>query len=387
MKIYEYQAKAIFRSYGIPVPQGQVAGSPSEARRIAREIHGKAAVKAQAYAGGRGKAGGIKIALTPEEAETLASSILSKRLVTPQARPEGVKVSKVLVEEAAEIKQEIYLGITVDSSARLPVLIASSRGGINIEEVAREAPEDIIKIYLEPHLPLPSFHLRKLCYGLKLDESLHSQLREVASGLFRLFLEKDCSLAEINPLAITGAGKLLALDARLDFDDSALFRHPDIASLTDPEQQTDLEKLAAGLGIKNYVKLEGSIGCLVNGAGLAMAVLDTITLAGGKPANFLDIGTLNTSDRVVNAFRVFSSDERVKCILVNIFGGMARADIIAAGLVEASQAGLIKKPVIVRLAGTNVEEGNKILRESGLPFHYAADMAEAAARAVQLAEI
>lgn len=385
MKIHEYQAKAIFKDYGIPVPPGNVASSPAEVRKIASDMKGKVVIKAQVHAGGRGKGGGVKSARSPEEAETQASLILARRLVTPQTGPEGVKVSKVLVEQASGIKQELYLGITVDKSTRLPVIIVSSRGGMDIEEVSRTAPQEILKVSVEPYLPVPLFQLRKLSYGLKLDTNLHAPAQEIISRLFKIFMEKDCSLAEINPLAVTHDGKLIALDAKLEFDDNALFRHSDIVALSDLEQETDLEKLASNLQIKNYVKLEGSIGCLVNGAGLAMAVLDMIYLVGGKPANFLDIGTLNESKRVVNAFRIFNSDDRVKSVLVNIFGGMARVDIIATGLIEASQAGLVKKPVIVRLAGTNVEEGKKILKESGLPFIYAEDMKEAAIKAREMA--
>ncbi len=386
MKIHEYQAKAIFKDYGIPVPFVNVAGNPDEARKIASDMKGSLVIKAQVYAGGRGKGGGVKNARLPEEAEKQASSILARPLVTSQTGPEGVKVSKVLVEEAFEISQELYIGITVDKSARLPVIIVSSRGGMDIEEISRTAPQEILKVPVEPYLPLPLFQLRKLSYGLKLAANLHAPVQEIISLLFRIFIEKDCSLAEINPLAVTHDGKLVALDARLVFDDNALFRHTDISSLSDPEQETDLEKLASNLQIKNYVKLEGGSGCMVNGAGLAMAVLDMINLVGGRPANFLDIGTLNDSKRVVDAFRIFNSDERVKSVMVNIFGGMARVDIIAAGLVEASHAGLVKKPVIVRLAGTNVEEGKKILKESGLPFIYAEDMREAAVKAKEMTE-
>lgn len=386
MKIHEYQAKALFKNYGIPVPDGNMAGSPAEARKIASDIKRAVVIKAQVHTGGRGKGGGIKTAQNPDEAELQASLLFSKRLITPQTVPEGAKICKVLVEESSGVKQELYLGMMVDNSARLPLIIASSRGGMDIEEVSRAAPQEILKVFVEPYLPVPTFQLRKLCYGLKLDASLHSQAQNIISRLFQLFLEKDCSLAEINPLAVTDNGKLIALDARLEFDDNALFRHSDIASLSDPEQETDLEKLASNLQIKNYVKLDGNIGCMVNGAGLAMAVLDIINLVGGKAANFLDIGTLNNSERVVNAFKLFNSDESVKSVLVNIFGGMARADIIATGLVEASHAGLVKKPVIVRLAGTNVEEGKKILMDSGLPFIYAGDMYEAAIRAKEMAE-
>ncbi len=385
MKIHEYQAKAIFKAFGIAVPAGDVASSAVEAGRITSDINKAVVIKAQIHAGGRGKGGGIKNARTPGEAELAASSILSRRLVTVQTGPEGTRVTRVLVEEATDIAQELYLGITVDSTTRLPVIIASSRGGMDIEEVSRTAPGEILKAFVEPYPPAPAFQLRKLCYGLKLDVQLHAQAQDIASRLFQLFMEKDCSLAEINPLAVTTDGKLLALDAKLQFDDNALFRHQDIASLSDPEQETDMERLASNLQIKNYVKLDGNIGCLVNGAGLAMAVLDMISLAGGRAANFLDIGTLNNSERVVNAFKLFNSDDRVKSVLVNIFGGMARADIIAAGLVEAARAGLVNKPVVVRLAGTNMEEGKRILMDSGLRFIYAEDMQEAATKATELA--
>lgn len=385
MKIHEFQAKDLLRNYGIPVPPGSPTASPTEARKIASDIGCPVVIKAQVYAGGRGKGGGIKTANNPEEAEHHTALLLAHPLITPQTVPEGVKVSKVLVERLTEIKRELYLGITVDSSSRLPVIIASSRGGMDIEEIARATPEEIIKGSMEPDLTVPSFLIKKLSYGMKLEPSLHATAGDIISRLFRVFMEKDCSLAEINPLVLTSGASLLALDAKLVFDDNALFRHADIASLSDSEQETLLEKLASNLGVKNYVKLEGNIGCLVNGAGLAMAVLDIISYTGGKAANFLDIGTLNTSERVVNAFKVLDSDERVKSVLVNIFGGLARADVIATGLVEASRAGLVKKPVVVRLAGTNVEEGKKILAESGLPFVIAGDMREAAIKAKEMA--
>ncbi len=339
-------------------------------------------VKAQAHAGGRGQAGGIKTASSSDTVEALAGAMLGKKLVTHQTPPEGVSVSSVLVEEAVAGRQELYLGLTIDSSLGLPTMIASEAGGMEIEEVALSNPEKVLKVAIDPVAGFQPFLGRQLAYGMNLDAGLIRPMGEIMSKLYRLFQAHDASLVEINPLVVTEEGKLLALDAKINFDDNALFRHLDVDELRDPGQETALELQALDLGLRNYVKLDGNIGCMVNGAGLAMAALDVISLAGGEPANFLDIGTMNNTDRVVNAFQLFLSDPNVKAVMVNIFGGMARADIIAQGIVEAYRDMNIKLPVVVRLAGTNVEEGDRILAESGLKVIRAATLQEAAERAV-----
>jgi len=385
VKIHEYQAKALLSEFGIPVPKGGVANTPAEAKRIAVELGGKVAIKAQVYAGGRGKAGGIKVADTPEEAEKLAGQMLGTRLVTHQTTPEGVPVSKVLVEKAANVQRELYLSIIVDNASRIPVMMASEAGGMDIEEIARVSPEKIIKVYISPAAGFQAFQGRKLAYGMNLSLAQVRPAASLMTNLYKLFQAKDCSLAEINPLVVTTEGELVALDAKLNFDDSALFRHSDIEQLQDVEQEDPLEAKANELGIKNYIKMDGNIGCLVNGAGLAMAVMDLITHAGGRPANFLDIGTVNDVNRVVNAFKIFTTDPNVKAILVNIFGGMARVDIIAQGIVEAHKQMDIRLPLVVRLAGTNVDEGKRLLVESGIKYIEAADFYHAARKAVQAA--
>ncbi len=386
MKVHEYQAKALLAEFGVPVPQGEVASSAAEVREIAKRLGGRVAIKAQVFAGGRGKAGGIKVADSPEEAERLAGGVLGKRLVTYQTTAEGVPVSKVLVEKAIDVKKELYLSIIVDTATRMPVVMASEAGGVDIEEVARASPEKILKAYIDPVIGFQPFQGRRLAYGIGLDQPQIRMATDLMANLYRLFVAKDCSLVEINPLAVTADGRLLALDAKLNFDDNALFRHGDIEGLRDVEQEDPLEVKASDMGIKNYIKLDGNIACIVNGAGLAMAVMDLITQAGGRPANFLDIGTVNNAERVVNAFRIFAEDPSVKAVLVNIFGGMARADVIAQGIVEASKQMDIKVPLVVRLAGTNVDEGKRILQESGMGFIEALDFYDAARKAVAAAQ-
>ena len=386
MKIHEYQAKALMLQFGIPVPKGRVAFTPAEARAIAEEIGGKVVVKAQVYAGGRGKAGGIKMADTPEEAEKAASQLLGTRMVTHQTGAEGVSISRVLVEEASEISRELYISVLVDSTTKLPLMIASEAGGMEIEEVAQAAPEKILKVSIDPAIGFQPFQGRKLAYGMNLTGKQVAEATRLMTNLYQLFMTKDCSLAEINPLAVTADGRLLALDAKLNFDDNALFRHKDIQELHDEEQEELLEVQARQWGINNYVKMDGNIGCMVNGAGLAMAVNDLIQYCGGSAANFLDIGTLNTTERVVNAFKMFVADPRIKAVLVNIFGGMARVDVIARGIVEAYQQMDISFPVVVRLAGTNVDEGKRILAESGINFIEARDFYDGAYKVVQSAK-
>ena len=386
MKIHEYQAKALMSEFGIPVPKGAVASSASEARKIAAELGGKVAIKAQVYAGGRGKAGGIKVASTPEEAEKLAARMLGTRLVTHQTTPEGVPVSKVLIEQAVGVQRELYLSLVVATANRMSVMMASEAGGMEIEEVARTSPEKILLEYIDQATGFQAFQGRKLAYGMNLSQPQVRPATNLMSNLYKLFQAKDCSLAEINPLVITTEGEIMALDAKLNFDDNALFRHSDIEQLHDDQQEDPLEVKANELGVKNYIKMDGNIGCLVNGAGLAMAVMDLITQAGGSPANFLDIGTVNNTDRVVAAFKVFTTDPSVKAILVNIFGGIARVDVIAKGIVEAHRQMDIRQPLVVRLAGTNVDEGKSILAESGIKFIEATNFLDAARKAVSAAK-
>ncbi len=337
LKVHEYQAKTLLAQYGIPVPGGKVASTPAEARELAAEIGSRVVIKAQVYAGGRGKAGGIKIVNNPAEAKQAASKLIGSRLVTHQTGPEGAPVSKVLVEEASDVARELYLSILVDAASHLPVMMASEAGGMEIEEVAQSAPEKIFKSYIDPAIGFQPFQGRKLAYGMHLDGGQISEATRLMTNLYKLFIDKDCSLAEINPLVVTVDGKLLALDAKLNFDDNALYRHKDIQELQDKEQEEPLEIQARDWGINNYVKMDGNIGCMVNGAGLAMAVNDLIQYCGGRAANFLDIGTLNNTERVVNSFKMFIADPRIKAVLVNIFGGMARVDVIARGIVEAYQ--------------------------------------------------
>jgi succinyl-CoA synthetase beta subunit len=386
MKVHEYQAKALMAEYGIPVPRGEVASTPQEARAITERLGGKAVLKAQVYAGGRGKAGGIKTAGSPEEAEGIARQLLGTRLVTHQTSPEGVPINKLLVEEPIDIASQLYLAIVVDGTTRLPVMMASDAGGMDIEEVAARTPERILKVAIDPATGFQPYLGRKLAYSIGLKQEQVRPTTTFMANLYRLFESNDCSLAEVNPLGITTADDILAVDAKLNFDDNALFRHKELEGMRDLEQEDPKEVQAESWGVKNYVKVDGSIGCMVNGAGLAMAVMDLITICGGRPANFLDIGTLNTTDRVVNSFKIFLDDPDVKAILINIFGGMARVDVIARGIIEAHQQMEVKVPLVVRLAGTNVEEGKRILKESGLAYIEASDFQDAARKVVAAAK-
>ncbi|MDP2744835.1 MAG: ADP-forming succinate--CoA ligase subunit beta [Dehalococcoidia bacterium] len=385
MRIHEYQAKALFQEYGIAIPRGKVAPEAGEAGEIARSLGGRAIIKAQIHAGGRGKAGGIRLVSSPAEAEKAARELLGKRLATSQTKPEGLPVQTVLVEEAVERLRELYLCITVDEAGRCPAIIASAAGGVDIEEKARLSPRKVQRFPIDPATGLQPSEARRLADSLNLDQSLVEPAVTITTSLYRLFTGEDCLLVEINPLVVTTDGKLLALDARIVLDDNALFRHQYLAALQDLSQEEPREIQATQLGVRNYIKLEGNIGCMVNGAGLAMAVMDLIKMAGGSPANFLDIGTLNAPERVTNAFRVFTQDPEVKAVLVNIFGGMARVDIVARGIVEAYRQMEIHVPVVIRLAGTNVEEGKRILRESGIPYIEADDLAAAARQVVRAA--
>ena len=386
MKIHEYQAKSLLTQYGIPVPSGKVATTPAESKEIAAEIDSKLVVKAQVYAGGRGKAGGIKQVNSPEEAEAAANQLIGTRLVTHQSSQEGIPVNKVLIEEACDVERELYLSILIDGTSRLPLMIASAAGGMDIEDVAQKAPEKIFSAHIDPAIGFQPFHGRKLAYGMNLSGRQAGEATQLMSNLYRLFVDKDCSLAEINPLVVTADGSLLALDAKLNFDDNALYRHKDIQDLEDRQQEDPLEVQARDYGINSYVKMDGTIGCLVNGAGLAMAVNDLIQYCGGNTANFLDIGTLNNPERVVNSFKMFVADPGVKVVLINVFGGMAKVDIIAKGVVMAYEQMDIQFPVVIRLEGTNLAEGKRILAESGISFIEAKDFYDAAYKAVQAAK-
>ncbi len=385
MKIHEYQAKGILGEFGVPVPRGRVARTPQEARQIAEELGGKVVVKAQIHAGGRGKGGGIKLANSPQEAEEVAGQIIGMQLVTHQTGPEGRKVKSVLVEEQQQVERELYLAVLVDTARGWPVMMASAAGGMEIEEVAARTPEAIHRAGVDPAVGFQPFQGRQLAFALDLGGDLLRPATGLMGNLYKAFLTKDCSLAEINPLVVTGQGTLVALDAKMNFDDNAVFRHADVAALRDPDEEDPLEVQAQELGINNYVRLTGNIGCVVNGAGLAMATMDTIKLFGGEPANFLDIGTVNEVPRVVNAFKILTADPSVKAILINIFGGMARVDIIAQGVVDAHKEMKIDVPVVVRLAGTNVEEGERILAAADFPVIRAAELGEAAQKAVDAA--
>jgi succinyl-CoA synthetase beta subunit len=384
MKIHEFQAKAILAEYGVPVPPGEVALTPAEARNAAERLGGEVVIKAQIHAGGRGKAGGIVLASSPGEAETAAERLIGSRLVTHQTGPEGSVVKRVLVEERTSITRELYAGIVLDRKAAMPVIMASTAGGVDIEEVAAKSPEKVIKVAVDPATQLQAFHTRQLCFGLEFPQPLQSAGVEVFRGLYRAFQEKDCSLVEINPLVVTADNRLLALDAKINFDDNALFRHPDVKELRDLDEESPLEVEASKFGL-NYIKLEGTVGCMVNGAGLAMATMDIVKLAGGEPANFLDVGGGASAEQIQNAFRILTSDRSVKAVLINIFGGILRCDRLAEGVIHAVRSLQVTLPIVIRMEGTNVEQGRRMLGESGLNFITADGMREAAERAVEAA--
>ena len=384
MKIHEYQAKAILSAHGVPVPRGKVACTKEEAWKIAQELGGLVVVKAQIHAGGRGKGGGIRLAHTPEEARAIADSILGMQLVTHQTGPEGQTVKRVLVEEGLKIKQEYYLGIAIDRDAAQVVMMASREGGVDIEKVAAEKPELILKETLEPGLGLTPFQARKLAFGLDLPAKLAPAAVRFMHSLYQAFDATDASLAEINPLLLTEDGRFYALDAKINFDDNALYRHPRIRELRDTDEEDPLEVEAGKHGL-SYIKLDGNVGCMVNGAGLAMATMDIIKLAGGAPANFLDVGGGATADQVRKAFGIILSDSNVKAVLINIFGGIMRCDIVARGVVEAAKSMRLEVPIVVRLEGTNLEQGQEILQASGLSLTVASGMQDAAEKVVRLA--
>lgn len=385
MKIHEYQAKNLLRAYGIPVPRGEVAETPEKAREIASSLNKTVIVKAQIHAGGRGKGGGVKIAKTPDDALAAAKAIIGMNLVTHQTGPGGQKVRRVLVEETSNIKKELYLGMVVDRARdkQCIVFMASEAGGMDIEEVAKDMPEKIVKCAVDPTMGFSGFVARKLAFGLGLgtDKVLSGQFANIAKGLYQLFVEKDASLVEINPLVITEEGNLIAVDAKINFDDDGLFRHPDIKDMRDEHEEDPLEVEAKNIGV-NYIKLDGNVGCMVNGAGLAMTTMDLIKMAGGEPANFLDVGGGASPEQIEKAFRILTSDPNVKGILVNIFGGILRCDRVANGIIQAAKNIDIKVPMVIRLQGTNVEEGRKLLQESGLKFTVADGLYEAAEKIV-----
>jgi len=383
MKIHEFQAKQILARFGVRVPRGEVAETPEAARAIAERIGPRVVVKAQIHAGGRGKGGGVKLAATPAEAEALAGRMIGMQLVTHQTGPEGKRVQRVLVEEALEIARELYLGLVIDRAREAAVLMASTEGGVEIEKVAAETPERIFKEYVDPATGLLGFQARKLAFKLGLEGEALKQAQKFIGGLYRAFEGTDASLAEINPLLVTKQGDVLALDAKMNFDDNALGRHPDIQAMRDLSEESPLEIEASKYNL-NYIKLDGNVGCMVNGAGLAMATMDIIKYAGGMPANFLDVGGGVTEEAVTNAFRILVSDPDVKGALINIFGGIVRCDMIANGVVKSARALGTKIPVVIRLEGTNVDLGKRILAESGLAFSSADSMREAAERIVAL---
>ena len=382
MKIHEYQGKEIFRKYGLPTPRGFAAFSVDEAVDAAKKLGGKVwVVKAQIHAGGRGKGGGVKVAKSVEEVRKLASSILGMQLKTHQTGPQGQKVRRLLVEEGADIKKELYVGMVVDRGTQKVVLMASSEGGMDIEEVAAKTPQKIHKVFIDPVQGLSDADADEVALAIGIPQESVAQGRAIFKGLYKCFDETDASLAEINPLIVTGKNQVVALDAKLNFDDNALFRHPDIVAMRDLDEEDPFEIEASKYEL-NYISLDGNIACMVNGAGLAMATMDTIKLFGGSPANFLDVGGSATAERVTAAFKIMLSNRKVKAILVNIFGGIMKCDTIATGVITACKAVNLSVPLVVRMKGTNEELGKKMLAESGLPIISADTMAEAAQKVV-----
>ena len=381
MNIHEYQAKAVLSKYGVAVPKGKVADNPAEAEKIAKEFGTPVVVKAQIHAGGRGKGGGVKFAKTSDEAREYAKQILGMTLVTHQTGPQGKKVKRVLIEQAGRIKRELYLGMVIDRALSRVVMMASTEGGMEIETVAANTPEKILKEWVDPAVGLLPFQARKLAFGLGIPGELTGKAVKLMTALYRAFVDTDCSLAEINPLVLTEDGDIVALDAKMNFDGNGLFRHKDIEALRDLDEEDPTETEASGFGL-SYISLDGNIGCMVNGAGLAMATMDMIKHCGGNPANFLDVGGGATAEAVTNAFRLILSDAKVKAILVNIFGGIMRCDVIAEGVVAAAKNLGLTVPLVVRLEGTNVEKGKEILAASKLNIIAAADMGDAAKKAV-----
>ena len=385
MKIHEYQAKEIFRRFGVPTPRGEMVTTAEDARRVAQKLGVPVVVvKAQIHAGGRGKGGGVKLARSADEAAQLASKILGMNLVTPQTGPGGRIVRRLLVEEGLDIKRELYLSILIDRAVEAPVIMASAAGGMEIEEVAKENPAAILRERIHPAVGLQPYVARKLAFGLGLTAEQAQAAVPFLQSLYHAFIETDSSLAEINPLVVTGDGRLIALDAKMNLDDNALYRHKELLELRDLDEEDPLEVEASNYKL-NYIKLDGTVGCMVNGAGLAMATMDIIKLAGGAPANFLDVGGGASADQVKNAFKILTSDNEVRSVFINIFGGILRCDVLATGVVAAARELQLKLPVIVRMEGTNVEQGRQILRDSGLNFTIGQDMKDGAEKAVRLA--
>jgi succinyl-CoA synthetase beta subunit len=385
VKVHEYQAKALLREFGVPVPKGDVTDTPAGAKAIAERLGGKVVVKAQIHAGGRGKGGGITLASGPAEAEAAGKQILGMKLKTPQTPPEGILVRKVMVEEASPIDRELYLSMTLDRTRSTHVVLASQAGGMEIEEVAEKTPEKIFREWTHPTLGLGDFQARRLAFGLGLAGDELKQGVALIKNLFALYLAKDCSLVEINPLVVTKDGRVLALDAKLNFDDNALYRHKELVELRDIHEEDPLDVEASKYSL-NYIKLDGNVGCMVNGAGLAMATMDIIKLAGGEPANFLDVGGGASPEQIENAFRILSSDPNVKAVFINVFGGILRVDRLAEGIIGAVKKLGLKLPVVLRAEGTNVEIGKKMLADSGLALVMAEDMGDGARKVVALAQ-
>lgn len=377
MKVHEYQAKALMAKFGIPVPKGSVAATPDDAKKVASDLGGNVVVKAQVHAGGRGKAGGVKVVANPEEAAEFTKSILGTQLVTFQTGPDGVPVTSVLIEETMDIVKELYLAILIEPASRSIVVIASEAGGMDIEEVAATAPEKILRVVVDPTVGLQPFQGRQLAYGMGMAPELVRPTADLMIKLYKLFIDQDCSQAEINPLVVTGDGRVLPVDAKLTIDDDAMFRHKDLVDLRDARQEDPLESMAHDIGVI-YVRLDGDVGCLVNGAGLAMATMDVVTNVGAKPANFLDVGGGADEERIRGAVGILLSDPNVKRVLVNIFGGILRCDMLARGLVSAYADKKSTAPLVVRMLGTNAEEGRQVLSESGLDVTIAYTFGEAA---------
>ena len=385
MKIHEYQAKAILARYGVTTPRGEVAFTKEEAREAAQRLKSPVVVvKAQIHAGGRGKAGGVKLARSADEAAELASNILGMTLVTPQTGPHGRVVRRLLIEEGLDIKRELYLGLLIDRETGRPVFMASAAGGMEIEEVAKDNPGAILREQIHPAVGLQPYQARKIAFGLGLSGELAGVATPFLQALYRAFIDTDASMLEINPCVVTGDGKLMALDAKMTFDDNGLFRHKDLRELRDLDEEDPLEVEASKYGL-NYIKLDGSVACMVNGAGLAMATMDIIKYAGGSPANFLDVGGGASAEQVKNAFRILLSDPEVRAVFINIFGGILRCDVLATGVVAAAKDLHVSIPVVVRMEGTNVERGQQILRDSGLNFTIADGMKDGAQKVVALA--
>jgi succinyl-CoA synthetase beta subunit len=381
MNIHEYQGKELFEKYGVTVPGGKVASTPEEAEAIAKELGGTVIVKAQIHAGGRGKGGGVKLAKNPAEAKKVASEILGMTLVTHQTGPDGRLVKKVLVEEASEIANELYVSIVLDRASGRPTIMASTEGGMDIEEVAAKTPEKLLKVQIDPAIGVWPTTARRVAYGLGLEGDQAKDGAKFIVNLYKFYDEMDCSLVEINPLVQTKDGRVFALDAKVNFDDNALFRHKDVAEMRDTDEEDPLEVEASKYNL-NYIKLDGEVACMVNGAGLAMATMDIIKLSGSSPANFLDVGGGANKEMVKNAFRILMDDYDVKAVFINIFGGILRCDVLAEGVVEAVKTVNVNVPIVIRMEGTNVEKGRKILENSGLDFTVGNGMADSAEKVV-----